>query len=298
MKVLRTPDDQFAKLPDYPFLPNYLQLTPDLRMHYVDEGPKDGQVVLLLHGEPSWSFLYRFMIPVFADAGFRVIAPDLIGFGKSDKPTEMDEYTYASHTTWLQSFIEQLDLTEINLFCQDWGGLLGLRIAGLDNDRFTRIVAGNTFLPIGKGKPSEAFMEWREYSRTTEYLAVHKVMQNSTVRTLSETEIAAYVAPFPDPSYMAGAKIFPSLVPISEDDPAVPVNIQAFQTLSQSPKPFLCLFSDSDPVTKGGEKVFQKHYKGAEQMPHQIITDAGHFLQEDKGQEIANIIIEFIRNYE
>jgi len=298
MNVKRTPDDQFLNVPDYPFEANYLQVTPDLRMHYVDEGPKDGEVVLLLHGEPSWSFLYRFMIPVFADAGFRVIAPDLIGFGKSDKPTEQSEYSYASHTTWLHTFIQQLDLSGINLFCQDWGGLLGLRIAGLDNDRFARIVASNTGLPIGKGTPSKAFLDWQEYSRTVEVLAIDKIMQNSTVRTLSDAEINAYSTPFPDKTYMAGAKIFPSLVPISADDPAVPVNVKAFKTLSQSTKPFLCLFSDKDPITKGGDLIFQKYIKGAEGMPHQVITEAGHFLQEDKGEEIANIMIRFIKENE
>jgi haloalkane dehalogenase len=298
MEKVRTPDDQFLNIPDYPFRPNYLQVTPDLRMHYVDEGPKDGKVVLLLHGEPSWSFLYRFMIPVFADAGFRVLSPDLIGFGKSDKPTELNDYTYASHTKWLHSFIKELDLTGINLFCQDWGGLLGLRIAGLDNDRFSTITAGNTGLPIGKGEPSKAFLDWQEYSRTVEVLAIDKIMQNSTVRVLNDAEIKAYTAPFPDKTYMAGAKIFPSLVPTTENDPAVPVNLQVFQTLSQSTKPFLCLFSDKDPITKGGEQIFQKYFKGTEGMPHQIITDAGHFLQEDKGEEIANIMLRFIKENE
>jgi len=298
VKILRTPEEKFTSILDYPFQPHYIDVSEDLRMHYVDEGPSDGEVVLLLHGEPSWSYLYRKMIPVYVEAGYRAIAPDLIGFGKSDKPVEMDDYTYASHTEWLMSLITQLKLTGINMFCQDWGGLLGLRIAGLHPNLFSRIVAGNTMLPNGKGKPSEAFLQWQSYSKTAEVLAINKVMQNSTVTKLTEEEINAYWSPFPDKEYMAGAKIFPSLVPTSEDDPAIPTNLEAWKGLTGFTKPFLCLFSDKDPITAGGEKILKKYIPGTNDMPHQTITDAGHFLQEDKGNEIANIMVDFMRKYE
>ncbi len=295
MKSLRTPDERFANLSDYPFSPHYVTVGNDLRMHYVDEGPSNAEIVLLMHGEPSWSYLYRKMIPHFVDAGYRVIAPDLIGFGRSDKPVEMADYSYASHTAWTLDFIEQLDLTGINLFCQDWGGLIGLRIAGLHHERFARIVAGNTFLPNGKGKPSEAFLQWQEFSKTAPKLPIHKIMQNSTVTELSQAELDAYWAPFPDVSYMAGAKIFPSLVPTSEDDVAIPTNLEAWSTLAKSKKPFLCLFSDQDPITAGGDKIFIKHMAGAAGMPHQTIEGGGHFLQEDKGESIAKIMIDFMQ---
>jgi len=267
-------------------------------MHYLDEGPSDGDIVLLLHGEPSWSFLYRKMIPVFVAAGYRTIVPDLIGFGKSDKPAEMDDYSYASHTEWLLALITQLNLSGINMFCQDWGGLLGLRIAGLQPHLFSRIVAGNTMLPNGKGKASEAFLQWQAYSKSAEVLAIDKIMQNSTVSELTEDELNAYWSPFPDKEYMAGAKIFPSLVPTSPEDPAVPTNIEAWKGLSSFTKPFLCLFSDKDPITAGGDRVLKKFIPGTNGMPHQIITDAGHFLQEDKGEDIAKIMVGFMQNYE
>jgi len=296
MKIIRTPEERFENLPDYSFQPHYIDIADNLRMHYIDEGPSDGEVVLLLHGEPSWSYLYRKMIPVYTDAGYRVIAPDLIGFGKSDKPLEMDDYSYQSHTDWMVAFIEALDLNGINLFCQDWGGLIGLRIAGSHNDRFARIVAGNTFLPNGKGKPSAEFLQWQEFSKTAPILPIHKIMQNSTVTALSQEELDAYWAPFPDKTYMAGAKIFPSLVPTSEDDVAIPTNLKAWEVLSKSPKPFLCLFSDKDPITAGGDKIFKKYMAGAKDQPHQTIENGGHFLQEDRGEDIAKIMIDFMKH--
>jgi len=298
MKALRTPDERFNDLPDYPFSPHYIYVGGDLRMHYLDEGRSDAEVVLLMHGEPSWSYLYRKMIPQFVDAGYRVLAPDLIGFGKSDKPVKMIDYSYANHTDWIIDFIMQLDLMGVNLFCQDWGGLIGLRIAGLHHDRFARIVAANTFLPNGKGKPSEAFLQWQEFSKTAPILPIHKIMQNSTVSELSQAELDAYWAPFPDKSYMAGAKIFPSLVPTSAEDVAIPTNLEAWGVLSQSKKPFLCLFSDQDPVTAGGDQIFIKYMAGAKGMPHQTITGGGHFLQEDRGRDVAGLMIDFMQAYE
>ncbi len=294
MIAIRTPESCFENLEGYPFDANYLQINADLRMHYVEEGHPEGELVLLLHGEPSWSYLYRTMIPVLTEAGLRVIAPDLIGFGKSDKPTEQSDYTYQNHLNWLTTFIEKLDLNKINLFCQDWGGLLGLRIAADNPQRFARIVAANTILPTGDVAPNEAFMKWREYSRTVPVLNVPKIIQKATVNELSPEILAGYNAPFPSAEYMAGAKIFPSLVPISSDHPQTEANRAAWVKLAQWQKPFLTLFSDSDPIMKGMEKIFQKIVPGAKGQKHHIIAGGGHFLQEDKGEEIAQHLVKFI----
>ncbi|MEO1437108.1 MAG: haloalkane dehalogenase [Bacteroidota bacterium] len=297
MKVLRTPESQFENLPGYTFEPHYLDVEPGLRMHYVDEGNSAAEeVVLCLHGEPSWSYLYRKMIPVFVDAGYRVIAPDLIGFGKSDKPTELSDYTYARHLQWVSTLVTHLDLRNINLFCQDWGGLIGLRLAVDKPGRFNRIVAGNTILPTGDQTPGEAFMKWREYSQTVPDLPVGQIIQRATVNDLSDEIIAAYDAPYPDPSYKAGARIFPALVPITPDNPESANNRAAWAKYNQWEKPFLTLFSDSDPIMKGLEKVFQSLIPGAKDQPHHIIEGGGHFLQEDKGEEIAERMVAFMQN--
>lgn len=295
MKILRTPDAQFENLPGYPFAPNYVNLTDGLRMHYVDEGNKQGETVMLIHGEPSWSYLYRKMIPVFAQAGYRVIVPDLIGFGKSDKPSEKSDYTFATHLQWLTEFVEQLDLQNVNLFCQDWGGLLGLRIMCTHGDRFLRVVAANTFLPTGEGKPNDTFLNWVNYSQNAPVLNIGKIIDSSTVSELSEEIIAAYEAPFPDETYKAGARQFPALVPISTDDPESANNKAAWQQLKQWKKPFLTLFSDSDPIMKGLEAIFQKTIPGAQGQKHTIIQGGGHFLQEDKGEEIAALMVAFMK---
>ena len=295
MNILETPAERFENLPDFPFSPKYMEVEHGLKMHYVEEGPQEGEVVLLLHGEPSWSFLYRKMIPVFAEAGYRVLAPDLIGFGKSSKPTEMSDYSYQKHVEWVHSFISQLDLKGINLFCQDWGGLIGLRLVA-ETDRFARVVAGNTGMPTGDQQMPEAFLKWQEFSQKVPELPVGNILQNSTVRTLSPEEIAAYEAPFPDASYQAGAKIFPSLVPTRPDDPASEANRAAWKKLMAWDKPFLTLFSDSDPITKGGEKVMKKLIPGTQGQDHHIIEAGGHFLQEDKGEEIAERMIAFMKS--
>ncbi len=296
MNILKTPVDAFASIPDYPFAPHWQTVADDLTIHYVDEGPKDGEVVMLLHGEPSWSYLYRKMIPVFSAAGYRVIAPDLIGFGKSDKPAEMSDYSYAKHLQWMSEWLESLDLSGINLFCQDWGGLIGLRLVTKYQDRFARVVVGNTGLPTGEFGFPEAFLQWQKYSQSVDELPIGKIMQNSTVTKLSPEIIAAYEAPFPDASYQAGAKIFPSLVPTAADHPEAANNKAAWRILSQWKKPFLTLFSDSDPITKGGHKPFEKIVPGAQHDQHRIIAGAGHFLQEDKGEEIAEVMIEWIKS--
>ena len=295
MRYLRTPDSRFENLPGYDFKPHYLNLSDGLRMHYVDENPSEKEVVLLLHGEPSWSYLYRKMIPVFVDAGFRVIAPDLVGFGKSDKPVEVSDYTYSSHLSWLGTFIEQLNLQNIHLFCQDWGGLLGLRLALQMEERFTSITAANTFLPTGAQPPNEAFEKWKTFAANVPEFPVGVIIDRATTSELSPEIIAAYDAPFPDESYKAGARIFPALVPVNLDDPQSDANKKAWKAYSNWTKPFLTLFSDSDPIMRGGEKVFQSIVSGAKGQPHEIIENGGHFLQEDKGEEIAKKVLAFIR---
>lgn len=294
MKILTTPDSRFDNLPDYPFKPNYLDIGEGLTMHYVDEGPRDGKVVLLLHGEPSWSFLYRKMIPIFVAAGYRTIAPDLIGFGKSSKPTEQSDYTYTSHLKWMDNFVKSLDLKGINAFFQDWGGLIGLRNALANEERYASITVGNTFLPIGKEGANEAFMQWQIFSQKSPKFDVGTVLQKATVTNLSEEVVAAYNAPFPDDSYKAGARIFPTLVPITADAPEAMNNKMAWGKLMQWKKPFLTLFSDADPIMAGLEKYFIKNVPGAKGQPHEIIKGGGHFLQEDKGEEIAEKMIAFL----
>jgi haloalkane dehalogenase len=295
MHMLRTPDLRFEGLTDYPFNPNYIEVD-GLRLHYVDEGGNDDETVLMMHGEPTWSYLYRKMIPVVARAGYRVVAPDLAGFGKSDKPAEMSEYSYQSHVNWITGLIQKLDLRNITLVCQDWGGLIGLRIAAEQEERFKRITAANTFLPMGKGTSSDAFIQWREYSQKTPVLNIGNIVNSGCVKKLDPNTISAYDAPFPDETYKAGARIFPTLVPITPDDPAVPANLKAWEVLSRWEKPFLTAFSDSDPITRGGDAYFQKTIPGTRGMKHVTIREAGHFLQEDKGEEWAEIIVDFIRS--
>ncbi len=295
MTILRTPDDRFDNLPDYAFKPHYIELEGGLRMHYLDEGASDGPCVLLLHGEPSWSYLYRFMIPPLAAGGFRVVVPDLIGFGKSDKPASFADYSYAAHLTWLTRWIKKMELKHINLFCQDWGGLLGLRIVADHPEWFDRIIAANTGLPTGQFEMPEAFMRWLNFSKRVDILPVSMLIQNATCRTLTDEELAAYDAPFPDGSFQAGAKIFPSLVPISTDDPESDNNIAAWGKLSQFNKPFLTLFSDQDPITTGGDIIFQKIISGTKNQAHKVMPNGGHFLQEDLGPELAHEISAFIR---
>ncbi len=298
MKALRTPDERFENLPGYPFAPHYVEV-PDgdggtLRMHYLDEGPRDGKVVLLLHGEPSWSYLYRKMIPGIVAAGHRAIAPDLIGFGRSDKPAEQSDYTFQRQMDWLTAFLKQVDLTGVTLFAHDWGAVLGLRLAAENEERFARIAIGNGGLPTGDRPPNDAFLRWQKFSQTSPVFPIGKLIQGATVTTLSPEIEAAYDAPFPDDTYKAGARIFPSLVPTSPEDPAAPANRAAWEVLQRWEKPFLTTFSDSDPVTKGGEHVMQSRIPGAKGQPHVMIEGGGHFLQEDKGEDLARIVVDFI----
>lgn len=299
MRVLRTPDERFAGLPGWTFAPHYVEVADgeggSLRLHYADEGPADAAPVLMLHGEPSWSYLYRKMIPGIVSAGYRAVAPDLIGFGRSDKPSEQSDYTFQRHVDWTTSFIEQLDLRNITLFGQDWGSLVGLRIAAGNPDRFDRIVIANGGLPTGDQSPGEAFLRWQKFSQTSPQFDIGRLIQGATVTTLADDVVAAYDAPFPDDSFKAGARIFPSLVPTSPDDPASPANRNAWEVLQKWDKPFLTTFSDSDPITKGGERVLQKLIPGADGQPHVTIEEGGHFLQEDKGEELAKVVVDFIR---
>jgi haloalkane dehalogenase len=293
MNFVKTPDSHFENLLDYPFSAHYQKVGDGMQMHYVDEG--EGEIVLLLHGEPSWSYLYRKMIPIFVNNGFRVIAPDLIGFGKSDKPTDRADYTYANHLRWLTNLIEKLALKDINLFCQDWGGLLGLRIVAKHAPLFSRVIASNTILPTGQGAPNEAFMQWRDFSQSVPEFPVSGVINMGTTSALSPEVLAAYDAPFPDESYKEGARIFPALVPITFDQAESANNREAWASLSQWNKPFLTLFSDSDPIMKGMENIFLKIIPGTKAQPHTIIENAGHFLQEDKGEELAELSVNFIK---
>jgi haloalkane dehalogenase len=293
MEILRTPDDRFRQLPGYPFAPRYLDLGT-MRMHYVDEGPREGAPVLLLHGEPSWSYLYRKMIPLLTAAGHRVVAPDLVGFGRSDKPVRREDYSYQRHVDWTRGVIEQLDLRGITLVCQDWGGLIGLRLAAEHEDRFARIVAANTFLPTGDMPPGDAFLTWRKFSQETPEFSVGRIVQGGCVTSLTPEVVAAYDAPFPDDRYKAGARQFPALVPISPDDPASAPNRRAWEVLNRWRKPFLTAFSDSDPITRGADGFLQQAIPGARGQPHTTIADAGHFLQEDKGEGLARVVIDFV----
>jgi haloalkane dehalogenase len=299
MDSLRTPDTRFEGLEGYAFEPHYADV-PDLdggtlRMHYLDEGPADGEVVLLLHGEPSWSFLYRKMIPVLTDAGLRTVTPDLVGFGRSDKPAQRTDYTYGRHVEWLRSLVfGELDLRGVTLVCQDWGGLLGLRLVGEHPDRFARVVAANTFLPTGDGNPGEAFLNWQRFSQEVESFPTGMIVNGGCTTDLSPEVVAAYDAPFPDETFKEGARQFPLLVPTSPDDPASAANREAWKVLEQFDKPFLCAFSDGDPITKGNDKHLIARIPGTAGQPHTTIVGGGHFLQEDKGEDLAAAVASFI----
>ncbi len=314
--VLRTPDERFENLPGYSFEPHYVDIE-GLRIHYIDEGPADAAPILLMHGEPSWSYLYRNMIPILAEAGHRVIAPDLIGFGRSDKLPRMEDYSYQMQVDIMTAFVRSLDLTETTLFCQDWGGLIGLRVVAEEPDRFARIVAANTGLPDVGGimgyigptlfrlrvwmhgtitreelQEKTSFTRWVAYSRTTPELPTGGIVQLGTVTELPPEVVAAYDAPFPDDTYKAGARIMPSLVPTQ-----LRKNHEVWeQVFSKWEKPFLTAFSDSDPITRGQDKVFQSRVPGTKGQPHVTVKDAGHFLQEDKGEELARLILHFIES--
>jgi haloalkane dehalogenase len=299
VQTLRTPDDRFDGLPGYDFAPHYADVDDQdggtLRMHYIDEGPRDGSVILLLHGEPSWSYLYRTMIPVLTAAGLRAVAPDLVGFGRSDKPTPRTEYTFARQVAWTRALVfDHLDLTDVTLVCQDWGGLIGLRLVGEHPDRFARVVAANTFLPVGNTPPGKAFLNWLEFSQKAEPFPTGMIVNGGCTTDLAPDVVAAYDAPFPDSSYQEGARQFPTLVPISPDDPASAANRAAWEVLDRFDKPFLTAFSDGDPITAGSDAVLRDRIPGCRGQAHTTIAGGGHFLQEDRGPELAAVVVDFV----
>jgi len=299
MDIARTPDERFDNLAGYPFAPNYVEVAAgdggDVRVHYVDEGPRDGPTVLLMHGEPSWSFLYRKMVPVLTDAGARCIAPDLVGFGRSDKPTNRDDYTYARHVEWMRTALfDALDLRDVTLVGQDWGGLIGLRLVGEHPDRFARVVAANTFLPTGDNPPGEAFLTWQRFSQTVEEFPVGFIVNSGCTTDLPADIVAAYDAPFAEERAKAGARQFPMLVPTSPDDPASAANRAAWDVLRSFDRPFLTAFSDQDAITRGGDAVFRREVPGCAGQPHTTIEGGGHFLQEDRGEDLARVVAAFV----
>ncbi len=292
MPVIRTPENRFTNLPDFTFEPHYAEIN-DLRVHYVDEGK--GETILCLHGEPTWSYLYRKMIPLLS-ASHRVIAMDFIGFGRSDKFTEQSEYSFKMHCNTLAGFINTLSLNQITLVVQDWGGLIGLRIVSEMPERFSRLVIMNTGLPTGDVPVSEAFLKWRHFVKNTPDLPIGQVMRMGMANgsLLTPEIVAAYEAPFPDASYKAGAAAWPLLVPIKPDDPGAAEMRQTREFLSKWDKPTLVMFSDKDPIFSGADRFFRKLIPGTKNQPEITIKDAGHFLQEEKGGEIAQHIIEFV----
>ncbi len=295
MEALRTPEERFADLPGFPYEPRYVEVDGGLRVAVVEDGPADGETVLLLHGEPSWSFLYRRVIPVLTGAGLRVVAPDLVGFGRSDKPVNRADYTYARHVAWMrEALLDRLGLRDVTLVGQDWGGLIGLRLVAEHPDRFARVVVANTGLPTGDQPMSEAFLAWQRFSQESPRFEIGRVVSNGCATPPAPEVVAAYDAPFPDDRYTAGARVFPSLVPTRPDDPASAANRAAWAVLARWDKPFLTAFSDGDPITGGGDRVFQKLVPGAQGMPHRTLAGGGHFLQEDVGPELARVVVELV----
>jgi haloalkane dehalogenase len=295
MHVLRTPGDRFAGLPDWGYPPRYADVG-GLRLAYAEAGPPDGEPVLLLHGEPSWSFLYRHVIGVLAGAGLRAIAADLAGFGRSDKPAEVSDHSYARHVEWIRALaFDHLDLRALTLVGQDWGGLIGLRLAAEHPDRFARVVAANTGLPTGDQPMPDAWLRFREVVRTAPRLQVARLVQSGCQTELPAAVLAAYDAPFPDESFMAGVRAMPGLVPTSPDDPAAEANRAAWRQLAAWDKPFLVAFSDGDPITGAMAPILRRTVPGAAGVEHPVITGAGHFLQEDAGQRLGTVIAAFVR---
>jgi len=301
MKFARTPDERFTSLPDWPYAPVYTDVsagdgtTDALRVAHYDGGPKDAQTtVLLMHGEPSWSFLYRKMMAVHIAAGHRVIAPDLIGFGRSDKPLQTIDYTYERHVAWMNEWLNKNDFRGLTFVGQDWGGLVGLRLVTANVDRFDRVVISNTGLPLAGREPTDAFRAWQKFSIEVPVFQVGKMVNGGCDTQLSAAEIAAYDAPFPDETYKAAARIFPSLYPDGQDHPSNIANKKAWEILHSWTKPFLTSFSDGDPITKGADKPFRQDIPGAAGQAHTTVEGAGHFLQEDKGVEFATVVNAFI----
>jgi len=301
VRTLRTPDDRFVDLPDFPYLPRYVEVDDGdggrLRVHHIDEGPAGGPVVLLMHGEPTWAYLYRHMVSPLLAAGCRVIVPDLVGFGRSDKPTEVADHTYARHVEWMrEALLDRLGLVAVTLVGQDWGGLIGLRVLAENPDRFAAVVAANTFLPTGDHRAPDAFFAWQRFARETADFPTGRIVAGGSAVPLSEAEVAAYDAPFPDRSYQAGPRAMPQLVPTTPDDPAADANRRAWAVLASWEKPFVTAFSDGDPITRGGDRVFQKLVPGARGREHATIVGGAHFLQQDRPAELAAVVVDVVRS--
>jgi haloalkane dehalogenase len=295
MQVLRTPEDRFADLPGFGYPPRYAD-AGGLRLAYVEAGPPGGEPVLLLHGEPSWSFLYRTVMPVLADAGLRVIAADLVGFGRSDKPADAADHTYARHVEWMRALaFDRLDLHGLTLVGQDWGGLIGLRLVAEHPDRFARVVAANTGLPTGDQPMPDVWLRFREIVRTAPALSVSRLVQSGCQTQLAPEVLAAYEAPFPDPTFTAAVRAMPNLVPTTPDDPASEANRGAWRRLAAWDKPFLVAFSDRDPITGAMGPILARSIPGAAGLEHPVIAGAGHFLQEDAGERLGTVIADFVR---
>jgi haloalkane dehalogenase len=299
MQTLRTPDERFADVPEFPYQPKYSEVSDDdggsLVMAWVEDGPASADPVLMLHGEPSWSFLYRRMIPVLVAAGHRVVCPDLVGFGRSDKPTRREDHTYGRHVEWVRALVfDVLDLQRVTLVGQDWGGLIGLRLAAEHPDRFARLVVGNTGLPTGDFPMPDIWWRFREAIQNLPTIEVGRFVQAGCQRPMSDAVRAAYDAPFPDDSYCAGPRAMPGLVPTAPDDPAAPANRAAWAFLRESTTPMLVAFSDGDPITGPMAAIFQREMRGPQGYDHPVIHGAGHFLQEDAGDELAKHIVDFL----
>ena len=300
MDLLRTPDERFEGLPGFPFAPHFVEVPSGdgdqtLRIHYLDEGPTNGPVVLLLHGEPTWSYLYRHMIPVLIDAGLRCIAPDLVGFGRSDKPAHREDITYAGMVEWLRAALfDELDLHDLTFVGQDWGALIGLRLVAEHPDRFSRVVLANGGLPTGDQNVGDAFRSWLDFSQNAEEFPIGGIVSGGCTTDLTAEVVTAYDAPFPDDTYKEAARQMPSLVPIDPDSAASADNRAAWEVLRTWDKPFLCAFSDADPMTRGADRPFLKLVPGTQGQPHTTVEGAGHFIQEDAGPELAHIVIDVI----
>ena len=295
MTVYQTPEIRFADLKDFPFHPHYAYIR-GLRMHYIDEGPPGSPTILLLHGVPTWSYLYRFMIRRISDAGYRVVVPDLIGFGKSDKPVEKEFHTYQLHVDFINDFLNCIKVSDLILFAHDWGSLIGLRIVADRPELFSGIIICNGMLPTGEQVMHYTFNIWRFIARYSPFIPVGTVINYGLKTTeLHKEEKKAYRAPFPSQKYMAGIRALPGRVPVTTDDPESAANNKAWGILSKWQKPFLTIFSNNDPVTRGGEKYLQSRIPGSAGQPHKIVQ-GGHFIQEEKSDDISRMVIEFIEN--
>lgn len=296
MKLLRTPEDRFANLPDFPWEPHYLTIQDedgsDIRIHYVDEGPRDAEPIVLIHGNPTWAYLYRHMIPGLLATGRRVIAVDLVGCGRSDKPAAKSDYSLARHYDWMSKWLVGLDLKNVTLFCQDWGGTIGLYLVSLFPERFARVIASNTGLPLGQGE-SEFMKMWVGMMREATDFPWH-MLESGMQRKLTAEELAAYRAPFPTNEYESGLIQFPLLIAVQPDNPGVPLNREAWARLASFDKPFLTLFGDLDPVSKGWDRLAQNYIPGAKGQAHHTIKGANHFIQEDAPQELLEHVIPFL----